>query len=116
MLHFDSKINDAINTPSDHVSTATIENTFKGYSYANNTFHVDLDLQPLIGDIHEISLDIGHDNDMRIQTLYATMNVIDVLNVKLNANLKTYTDAQGLQNTITNEKNNPYEAYVEPNK
>ena len=105
MLHFSSTIRKELDKPSDHVSYATIENTFLGYSYANNTFSIDLDLEPLIGDIQEIHLDIGHDSDMNIKTLYAKMNVVSVLEVKLNASLTTYADhAQKLDGVIASER------------
>jgi len=107
MLHFSSTIRNAIDKPSDHVSTATIENTFLGYSYnGTNSFHVELDLEALIGDIHEITLDIGHDSNMNINSLYAEMNVVSVLDVKLKATLSTHEEhSQGLDGVIAAERN-----------
>ena len=105
MIHFNPNIKNLITTSSDHVSTATIENTFLGYSYANNTFSIDLDLEPLIGDIQKVHLDIGHDANMNINTLYAEMNVVSILDVKLNASLTTHAEhAQRLDGTIASER------------
>ena len=106
MLHFSSTIRKELDKPSDHVSTATIENTFLGYSYnGSNKFSIDVDLEPLLGDIQDIHLDIGHDANMNINTLYAKMNVVSVLEVKLNASLTTHGDhTQRLDGVISSER------------
>ena len=110
MLHFADGIRSQIDKPSDHVSYATIENTFLGYSYNGaDTFSIDLDLEPLIGDIQDVHLDIGHgiDNngDIYINTLYAEMTAVSVLDVKLNASLTTHEDrSQGLYRIIVEER------------
>ena len=106
MLHFSSTIRKELDKPSTHTSYATIENTFLGYSYnGTNTFSVDLNLEPLLGDLQEVHLDIGHDSNMNITTLYAEMTAVSVLEVKLNASLTTHAEhAQRLDGVIASER------------
>lgn len=75
---------------STHVSTATVENTLLGYSYnGTNTFNLKLDLEPLIGDVQQINAVIKHDQDMNVSTLTATVGLVNVISLNLDAKLNT---------------------------
>ena len=115
MLHFADWIRNQMDKPSSHVSTATIENTFTSYGYNSNTFSIDLNLEPLLGDLQGVHLDIGHDENMNITTLYAKLTAVKVLDVKLNATLKTHAEgSQKLEGTISAERSRT--DYVSPSK
>ena len=93
ILHISSDLTDIINSESTgetNVSTATIDNTFKSYSYNGaDTFNITLDLAPLTTDIKTVSVAIKHDSEFNLVGLGASANMISILDLNLSATLQT---------------------------
>ena len=93
ILHISSDLTDIINSESTgetKVSTATIDNTFKSYSYNGaDTFNITLDLAPLTTDIKTATVAIKHDAEYNLTALNAAVNMIGILDLKLSATLQT---------------------------
>ncbi len=110
LLHLSSTIRkpitDSVNGE-PHVSTATIENTLLGYAYnGSDTFTINLDLEPLLGDIQTIDLTIKHDSNMHLSSLVAKAKMVSVIELTLDANLSTHADgAQDLATVLATERN-----------
>ncbi len=70
----------------DHVNTATVENTLLGYTYnGTDTLKLKLNLEPLIGDVQNVEATIKHDSDKNIASLNATVGLVKVINLSLDA-------------------------------
>jgi hypothetical protein len=84
----------------------TIENTFLGYSYnGTNTFHIDLDLEPLLVDVQDVAVDIKHDANMYASGLYAKVGLVSVIDLTLDAKIETpYNTYQGVPEAIAEQK------------
>ena len=111
ILHFSDTINNAITDgmnkdDEEPNSVVTIENTFKGYSYnGTDTFRIDLDLEPMLKDVQDVRVDIKHDKDYNVSSLYATVGFVSVIDLSLNASLQTpYNEYQGVLEEIEAEK------------
>ncbi len=109
IMHFSDTIKDAILNSETAESTATIENTFLGYAYdsAASKFTINLDFEPMLGQIQTVDLDIYHDSNMNVSSLYATAKMVSVITLTLDASLSTYEDgAQGLASVIAAQRTN----------
>ncbi len=99
ILHISSDLKDIINSETSKetkVSTATIDNTFKSYSYNGaDTFNITLDLAPLTTDINTVSVAIKHDSEFNLVGLNATANMMSILDLKLTASLTTSNVSYG---------------------
>ncbi len=109
LIHLSSTIRKTITDSMNgepHVSTATIENTLLGYAYnGTDTFTINLDLEPMLGDIQTIDLTIKHDSNMNLSSLSAKAKMVSVIDLNLDANLTTHADnAQGLDSVIATER------------
>ena len=95
------------NSSTTKVSTATIENTFLGYSYMPNDkkFSISLNLQPLTQDVRAINLDITHNDSMELTDLFAKVNFIDLINIELDADLYTSDVSYGTDVELEAQKN-----------
>ncbi len=84
----EQKITDALKEES--TSTATVENTLLKYAYnGTDTFTINLDLEPLTGDIRKTNLTIGHDADMNITSLTADMGILGIMTLNLGATMQS---------------------------
>ncbi len=80
----------------EKVSTATIENTLKTYTYnGTDTFNIVLDLAPLTTDIKLANVTIIHDNNYNLSELSASVNMLDMLDLNLYAKLFTSETSYG---------------------
>ena len=111
ILHFSDLINDTItDSMSKEDSTAqtlvTVENTFKGYSYnGTDTFRILLDLEPMLKDVQDVEVEIKHDKDYNISSLYANVGLVSVIDLTLNASMQTpYNQYQGVREEIETQK------------
>ena len=108
MLHFSDTIENAILNAEDKTSDVppTIENTFLKYSYnGTDTFHIDLDLEPLLVDVQDVAVDIKHDANMYASGLYAKVGLVSVINLTLDAKIETpYNTYQGVPEAIAAQK------------
>ena len=102
IIRFSDTIESAITSAStkQKESYATADNTLTGYSYADNNFAIKLNLAPLLGDIKEVSVNIGHDDSMSLSYLNADANIIDVLNLSLRATLVSSTNNSSVADTV----------------
>jgi hypothetical protein len=94
ILRVSDSLRDLINGETSDESTtqsvATIENTFKSYSYnGTDTFNITLDLAPLTTDIKTATVAIKHDSSFNLSGLNAAVNMIDILDLTLAATLQT---------------------------
>jgi hypothetical protein len=94
ILRVSDSLKDLINGETSDESTtqsvATIENTFKSYSYnGTDTFNITLDLAPLTTDIKTATVAIKHDSSFNLSGLNAAVNMIDILDLTLAATLQT---------------------------
>ena len=94
VLRVSDSLNNLINGETSDDSTtqnvATIENTFKSYSYnGTDTFNITLDLAPLTTDIKKATVAIKHDAEYNLTALNAAVNMIGILDLKLSATLQT---------------------------
>lgn len=111
LLNLNSTIEKLIPTDSSssasHVSTATVENTLIGYSYDGvNTFNLNLNLAPLIGDVQNVNAIIKHDESMNVSSLTATVLVVNTITINLEATLNTpYNTYQNTKESLETEKN-----------
>lgn len=110
MLHFSDGIMDMIPDSGSSDATAdlsgvTIESVFKGYSYnGSDTFNISLNMSPIVEAIREVSVDIGHDSDMNVNSLAASADISGALTVQLNAFVEQpYNTYQGTVETIAAE-------------
>ncbi len=98
VLHVSNDLKDLINseTSKEKVNTATIENTLTGYNYnGTDMFTISLDLAPLTTDIKTTTLKIKHDSEFNLTNLNASVNMIDIISLNLDATLTTSTTSYG---------------------
>ncbi len=89
MIHLNSIFENLIvNAEPSDTSEAYIENIFKSYAYndSENKFSIAVDLSPLTGgDIRTTTLELTHNDNYDLTNLFVNMNVVGIINVKLNA-------------------------------
>ena len=103
ILRISDSLKNTINseTSTTKTSTATLENTFTGYSYnGNDTFNISLDLQPLTQDVRAMNVAIKHNELMELTGLDASVNFIGILDLKLNATLQTQNTPYGVKEEV----------------
>lgn len=80
-------------TDSSVTSIATVENTLLKYAYnGTDTFTLNLDFEPLLGDIQAVDVNIYHDVDKNVSGLKAQAKVVNILTLNLDAKLNTPYD------------------------
>ena len=109
LINLSSTIQDAINkedTSSNSTTPATVENTLLGYAYddAANKFSINLDLTALLTDIGALDLTITHTDDMKLSKLYAKVNMVNIINLTLNAELESQGVYQGVKEDLASVK------------
>jgi hypothetical protein len=96
------------NSGEEKASTATIENTFTGYTYNGlDTFNITLDLAPLTTDIKTATVTIKHDAEFNLTGLDASVNMINLIDLKLNATLQTSDTSYGTDVEAKAQASNP---------
>ena len=107
LIRFSSMIENTIldSTQKEKTSYATIDNSLKGYKYdtTNNKFSLTINLEPLMGDIKIVNVDIGHDANMILNSLSMQANVLGALNLKLNATLSSIGQYLGVDTEVKNQ-------------
>jgi len=104
LIRFSSMIENTIldSTQKEKTSYATIDNSLKGYKYdtTNNKFSLTINLEPLMGDIKIVNVDIGHDANMILNSLSMQADVLGALNLKLNATLSSVGKYLGVDTEV----------------
>jgi len=111
ILHVSDDLKNLINKETSTeptANTATIENTFKTYSYNGaDTFNITLDLAPLTTDIKKATVAITHDSDFNLVGLNASVNMIDIIDLQLIATLQTSDTSYDTNVEIAQQAQNP---------
>ncbi len=104
IIRFSSTIENLIidSTKEQKTSYATIDNSLKGYSYdaTNKKFALTIDLEPLMGDIKLVNVNIGHNDNMVLNSLSAQADVLGALTLKLNATLSSVGQYLGVDTEV----------------
>ncbi|MBQ8196687.1 MAG: hypothetical protein IJZ73_01350 [Clostridia bacterium] len=99
-----STIEDLITKERETVaSSATVENTLISYEYlpADSKFNLQLDLAPLTKDIQTVNADIGHDENMYVNSLNANIKVVSAIELTLGADImQPYNQYQGTKEKV----------------
>jgi hypothetical protein len=99
-----STIEDLITKEREAVaSSATVENTLISYKYlpAEALFNLQLDLAPLTKDIQTVNADIGHDENMYVNSIDAIVKVVSAIDLTLSADImQPYNQYQGTKEKV----------------
>ena len=111
VLHFSKTITNAIESgtsddSSSSSDSASIESVFKSYSYNNaDTFTINVDLEPVVKDLQDLTAKIKHDSDYNVNALYANLKIVNLIDLTLDARLQTpYNQYQGVPEEIATQK------------
>ena len=104
---WENLITDAMAKEKTNTTPVTIENTFTGYSYnGTDTFTINLDLEALTSDVRDVTVNIGHDENMNVNSLNASLDILGIMSIKLDATLASpYNQYQQTDLLIQAEKN-----------
>ena len=103
---WENLITDAMAKEKTNTTPVTIENTFTGYSYnGTDTFTINLDLEALTSDVRDVTVNIGHDENMNVNSLNASLDIMGIMSIKLDATLASpYNQYQQTDLLIQAEK------------